>query len=249
MSEADLGGAALAWLLMIGVLSGAASVWALRNWSNPVRFREEMNRVIAHLMEFRLFAEEPTLIIRAQWNLLRANARMLRVLLAPSLLLLIPFVLLFSAMEGFFARAALPIGEAAVITLQGRGNLRAAQLQTPREIAVETPAVSAPRLHQVSWRVRPLEAVRGSLQVQWDGHLLRKSIAAGAGLHWTAAQRSGSLAGFVAHPFEIPFADSEADWVRVEYPAASVAGVSWLVWYSVAALLGGLLPLQRTSHV
>ena len=132
MSEAELGGAALAWLLMVGLVSGAASVWALRRWSDLIRFRAEMNRVIAHLMEFRLFAEEPALIVRAQWNLLKANARMLRVLLAPSLLLLIPFVLLFAAMDGFFARAALPIGEPAVITLQGRGNLPAAQLRTPR---------------------------------------------------------------------------------------------------------------------
>lgn len=247
MSEAELGGAALAWLLMVGLVSGAASVWALRRWSDLIRFRAEMNRVIAHLMEFRLFAEEPALIVRAQWNLLKANARMLRVLLAPSLLLLIPFVLLFAAMDGFFARAALPIGEPAVITLQGRGNLPAAQLRTPHEIAVETPAVSAPRLHQVSWRVRPLSAVSGSLQLRWDGHVLSKSIAAGAGLHWTAAQRSGSLAGFVMHPFETPFADSEADWVRVAYPAASVAGVSWLVWYSLGALLGALVSLWRSS--
>jgi hypothetical protein len=247
LSEVDLGGVAGAWLLAAGVLSGAASIWAFQRWSDTEQLRVSTNSVMAHLMEFRLFAQEPSLIVRAQWNLLRANAGMLRALLGPSLLLVLPFVVLLGVLDGFFGYAALSAGEIAIVTVQASGPLHDAILQTPDGVTVETPAVRALAEHQISWRIRPGRAVSGLMQITANGAVMQKSIRTGAGLHWIAAQRSGSLVGFFLHPQEWPLFHQKVSWVRVQYPVAAVFGFHWLVSYSIAACVGALLTLWRVS--
>ncbi len=248
MNEIDLGTGAQLWVLAAGAISGAASVWALGRWSDTEQLRVSINSILAHLMEFRLFAQEPSLIVRAQWNLLRANARMLRALLGPSLLLVVPFGALLALLDGFFGHTALQAGVAGVVTVQASGSLDDARLQTPTGITVETPALRAPAVHQVSWRIKSVHAVSGLMQISAHGAVMQKSIRTGSGLQWIAPQRSGSLPGFVLHPQEWPLFRRDIDWVRIQYPLALVFGFHWLVCYSVAACVGALLTLWRVSQ-
>ena len=249
MNDVDLGGSALGLLMAAGALSGAASLWAFRRWCDSGRLRAASNVMLAHLMEFRLFTEEPLLILRAQRDLLAANARLLRLVALPSLLLTVPFALALTAADAYFARAPLRAGEAAVVTVQSAAGLPNVQLQAPPEIVVETPPVRARFRNQISWRVRPSRAASGTLRLRWDGRSIEKSIAASPGLHWLSEQRSGSLLGYLGHPRELPFSDRAIDWVRIQYPGANVFGFSWLVWYSMAACGGALLASLGASRL
>ena len=224
----ELGGAAAAWLVTAGVLSGAASIAAFALWTDTAKLRTAVNRILAHLLEFRLFAEEPRLILRAQANLLRANASLLRALLGPSVLLMIPFALLLAVLEGFFGHVALRAGEAAVVTMRGLGNW---QLRAPSGVAVESPAVRALRIQEVSWRIRPARAVTGKLEVSGSGRMWQKTMHAGQGIHWIAPDN--------------PFSSR----LQVHYPEAWVYGQHWWVWYSAAAFIGALLGGWRTWRV
>ena len=244
----DLGWAAKAWVLAAGALSGAASIWAFRRWSDTELLRASINKIMAHLMEFRLFAQDPALILRAQANLLRANGQMLRGLLGPSLVLVLPFAFLLIVLDGFFGHAGLAAGDGSVVTVKAFGLLPDALLQVPDGITVETPAVRAITEHQISWRIRPLRAVTGRVQITGDGAVMQKSIRTGDGLHWIAAQRSGSLAGFLLHPEEWPLFRRDIDWVRIQYPSATVFGFHWLMSYSIAACVSALITLWRVSQ-
>ncbi|HZU28359.1 MAG TPA: hypothetical protein VFA04_22720, partial [Bryobacteraceae bacterium] len=58
--------------------------------------------------------------------------------------------------------------------------------------------------------------------------------------------KAGSAPAFLIHPTEIP--DSHAQWIEVRYPAATILGLHWLVWFLIITTLGGLL-LRRPLGV
>ena len=245
MNPVELGATAF-WLLMAaGTLTGAASLWAFRRWSNAAKLRAAVNRMLAHLLEFRLFADEPALILRAQRDLLSANWEFLKQLIGPSLLLMPPFVILIVIADAIFGQAPLKPGHAAVVTIQCNPsratNLPAAWLEAPPGIEVETPPVRIPRAAEISWRVRPIRNSSGDLRIHCNGRVMTKSISAKVGLQWLSDRRAGSMLEFLLRPFELPFFSPVVKSISVNYPSATVLNVNWLVWFSIASIAGALV--------
>jgi hypothetical protein len=250
--EVELGAGAFWLLIVVGALSGAVSIWAFRKWSNAAKLRVAINRIVAHLMEFRLFADEPALIVRAQYNLLAANARFLKLLLLPSLLLLPFFVILLVGLDAVFDKAPLPVNRPAVVTVQfseaSSSPLPDVRLEVPAGMSVETEPVRIPVDSQISWRVRPKSRLAGELRVLYNGQAIAKNFSSGTGLQWLSERRSGSLTGFLRQPFEAPFAASTVKSISLRYPPATVFATNWLVWFSAGSILGAMaagLFLQR----
>jgi hypothetical protein len=244
----DFGAEALLFVVLAGLVSGAASVWFMKVSSKEGDVRAAANRIIAHIFEFRLFADEPALILRAQWDLMAANGRLLRCLALPSLFLILPFGALIVAGEGVFGIAPLEPGQSAVLTVQCRRTedamARDIQLDAPSGIVVETPAVRIPSEAQLCWRVRALLPVAGSFQIRSGRRLLTKSVDAGGGLQIVSDFRAGTLWSFWAHPLELPFSDPVLLSIRLQYPAATVFHAHWLVWFFLASLPGSLLAMR-----
>lgn len=166
MNDVDLGAAALWSLIPISILAGFATVFVFRRWTDGAALRATTNRMIAHLMEFRLFLDEPALIFRAQGDLFAANGRLLVLILRPILILAIPFAVLLAAMDAHYARAPLQIGHPTVVTAQFKpGDHAGIVLKAPKGIDIETPGVHVARLNQISWRIRPVRPFSGKIQV------------------------------------------------------------------------------------
>jgi hypothetical protein len=238
VNEVDLGAKAF-WLLMgAGVLSGIASFSAFRHCSDTAKLRLAANRILAHLFELRLFADEPALLLRAQRDLLAANGRLLRQVAAPSLLLVLPFSALLVTLDAFFGRAPLQPGQPAVVTLECGTPLPQTQLKAPAGIQVETLPVRVVRLSQISWRVRPLQAVDGVLQVHLNGRVITKNISSTPGLQWLSPSRAGSITAFLLHPLEPPYSGSTVHSISVRYPSATVFNLNWLVWFLAGSIIG-----------
>ncbi len=242
MIEADLGTAAFWLLLGIGALSGMVSVQVFQRWSDAGRLRPAVNRVLAHLFEFHLFANEPRLILRAQRDLIVANMQVLQLVAIPSLILALPFAILLAGADAFFGRAPLKPGEATVVTVQcgsraGISGCPAMELSAPAGMKVETPPVRVPGEHQVSWRVRPIRASSGELKIRCDGRTVGKSISAEPGLHWLSEKRTRGRSALLA-PLEMPVTDPDIESITVLYPPAKVFGIHWLVWFFLGSLLG-----------
>ncbi|MBI3470004.1 MAG: hypothetical protein HY013_01440, partial [Candidatus Solibacter usitatus] len=211
--------------------------------------RRAKNRLKAHLMELRLFSDEPALVWRAHLDLLSANLRYLSLMLRPAVILALPMVALLVQMEAFYGRAPLTPGRASIVTMQLKEPLDPAAappaLQTPPEIAVETPAVRAISERQVSWRIRPLRAGSGRLRIELPGGPVDKKIEAGEGLRYLAERRVGSLAGLFWHPGEMPLSNPAVDWIEVHYPPAAVPWfgleLHWMIWLVAISMVGALL--------
>ncbi len=252
MTEVELGVKAFWLVIAAGALSGFASWSFFRRRSDPARLRGAVNGIVAHLFELRLFAHEPVLVLRAQRDLLAANFHFLRLVMLPSLILVLPFAILLVAMDSLFGRAPLQVGEPAIVTLAfshavGRKSAKA-QLDAPPGIVVETPPVHVLSLSQISWRLRPVRAVRGEVRLRYGNRVIRKSISSEPGIQWLSDIRAGSVWRFLRHPSELPFSSSAIHSVSVVYPAATIFHVNWLVWFAVASLSGAAAsPVIRRS--
>lgn len=245
MDEIELGAGAFWALAAAGVVAGIASLWSFRRWCDMRKLRILANRVIAHLLEIQLFSDEPALLLRAQRDLLVANGRFLKALAGPSLLLSLPFLPCLVALNAMFARAPLPVGHAAVVTLKlsesAQRGARDPELIAPPGIRVEAEPVHVLRLHEMSWRLRPTRAAAGELQILWNGQTIRKSISSRPGMQWLSDGRAGTLPAFFRYPQEWPFRHIGVAYVALPYPSAVIFGVTWIFWFSLTALAGAVV--------
>jgi hypothetical protein len=244
VNEVELGLPAFCLLTIISVVAGYISLWAFRHSSDLDRLRWALNRVVAHLFELRLFSDDPARVIRAQFDLLVANGALLRQVAVPSLILAIPFTLLFFAMDALLSLAPLQTGVPTIVTLQYR--LRSGKsppdvkLEAPPSIRVETRPVHIARLAQIAWRIRPMRSTEGHLKLNYNGQLVTKSISSVHGLQWLSDMRTGSRLGFLLHPYEVPFSALGIESVSVRYPRATLLHVNWTVWFCIGILVGSL---------
>src|ERR1035438_1471822 len=102
----------------ITILSTWALLWIWSKTSDPVRMRRLRNRVLAAILELRLYPEEPAVKWRAFRSLVGANLRYLFVASRPALLTLLPVASLLMQLDTYYGRAPLPVGLPAVLTLR-----------------------------------------------------------------------------------------------------------------------------------
>ena len=245
MREVDLGARAFWLVVSLGAASGALSWFAFRRWSDADKLRGARNAMLAHLWEFRLFSDEPLLILRAQRDLLASNGRLLHALAKPLLLLALPFALLMDFAEAWVGRAPLQTAESAVVTAHYQSKLPELKLTLPAGFDLETLPVTVESENQVSWRIHPRRELSGKIELRAGSKTLEKSISSASGLQWISEQRSASVLQFLAHPREVPYRAQQIDWVGIQYPPAVIFGHRWLVWFSLAACCGALLPTLR----
>jgi len=172
--DQDLGLPAFAGIAAASVAAAVMALYVLRRWSDQKKMAEVRSRMAAHLLEFRLFMDEPALILRSQRDLLVDNARLMRLLARPLLILVVPMALLMWQLDALYARAPLRPGEAAVVTAESRQS----SIAVPDGVAVETEPVYLQARNETCWRIRPSRAVSGTLRAG----ALRTRLVAGWGV-------------------------------------------------------------------
>ncbi len=244
MNETDLGSHALWSLIPISIFAGLVMAFVFRRYSDRHAIHTTINRILARLMEIRLFIDEPALVMRANRALLRENWHLVRLLIRPSMVLAVPFIILLAQMDAFYGRAPLRIGDPAIVTVQLKNGDEAVicdvRLRAPAAIAVETPGVHVVSQHQISWRIRAVAPLSGDLQVIGPKQVARKSITADSGVHYLSERRVSSLPAFLLHPVERPLFDSAFAWIEVLYPSATILHWHWLVWFFLVSSVTGI---------
>ena len=207
------------WTLApLSVTLGIVAAVVFRNFSDREAIRRTVNRMIAHVLEFRLFLDSPALVFRAQRELLRENLKLLRLIALPCAILAIPFALAITQLDGWYGRAPLPVGEDAIVTVQLTGPaMIPLQLETPAGISVETPAIRILHDRRVAWLIRPTRDLAGQLTFTPGNY--KANIVAG--------NHSSLLS--LHHKFR----NSQMAWVEIPYPQADILGLNWLIWFFV----------------
>lgn len=232
-----------------GLLLGAAMMWIFRRTADRQALGMAVKRIQAHLVEFWLFADEPALVGKFWGDLLAANVRLLRGMLAPLLILPAPMIPLFFLMDAIYGHSPLAVGRPALVTVGlARETPGAPILIAPDGIHAETPPVRIPGAREVSWRIRPDRAMSGALRVVLDGAAVEKSIRSGSGFALVSTKRTQSWINLIRNPAETPLPAGPVASIEVAYPSASVslAGLEahWSVWAAVFMLAGAILPAR-----
>jgi hypothetical protein len=144
-------------LVAVAALYGVTAGVAFRLFTNRVRVRQAANLLIAHILEFRLFIDEPSVIWRAQRGALRANCGMLQAIALPTILMAVVFAFAWEPMERRFGHGPLKVGEATVMTAHTD------PVPCFAGLLFETPGVYIPRTGETVWRVRLVRALKSPL--------------------------------------------------------------------------------------
>jgi hypothetical protein len=224
-------------------------LWVFKKTSNPTKIGAAKRLVYAHLLELRVFRDEPSVMWRAQKSLLGANLRYLGWMLIPALWLAPPFAILLVHLDAYYGRAPLAVGSATIVTMQMQAPFDSAAaapiLETPAGVSVETPAVRIAAERQVSWRIRPVADASGDLRIRLGGDTLTKRIEAGGRARFVAGRRVGSLWDALWYPDESRLLAGQVEWIEIRYPEARLSvwgvGMHWLVWFTLISMLSALL--------
>lgn len=242
-------------LALISAAAGAGMLWVFQRTSDQAAIRAVKRLVQAHLLELRIYRDEPGVMWQAQKSLVASNLRYMGLMLRPALIMGLPFAILLVHLDAFYGRAPLRVGADTIVTMGLRGPAGGSvpRLDAPPGVAVETPAVRVLDQGQVSWRIRPRTAVSGLLRIRVEGGAVEKRIEAGAGPRFVAGRKVSSLWDAVWHPDEPRIAAPNVDWVEIRYPDARVEWLGirmhWLIWFIVVSMLAALLLKKRFGVV
>lgn len=237
-------------LVVLSLLAGVGMLWIFAKTSKPDRIKAAKSKVYAHLLELRVYGDDPSVMWRAQKSLLKFNMRYMALMLAPALWMALPVAILLVHLESYYGRAPLGVGQEAVLTAGVRGGLDAPpSLKAPQGVVVETEPVRVMPENQVSWRLRPTAPVSGTLRMTIGGETVEKSIDAGGAARLVSDRRVSSAWGALWHPGEPVLASRNVEWAEIRYPGKEIelAGIRlhWLVWFLIFSMGSALLLKKR----
>ena len=223
MSEVELGIGAVAVLALVSVATTIVALLVVRRWSDQDEIARLRRVSQAHLLEFRLFQDDPTQILQSQRALIVDQVRLMARLFRPLLILIIPMLFIMWQLDALYGRAPLRVGEAAVISVNSRED----GISAPARLTVETKPVFTQATGQTSWRIRPSHEASGVVRI---GSLQRR-IVAGSGL------------AYLPEPLFDP------EQISVTYPRATVYGLHWLVWFAGLSIVSAFTLRRRLRTV
>jgi hypothetical protein len=246
-------------LLWHGFLLGLVALGIYAVASNQKALRRSKSRLLARVLEIRLFRDDPVSVLVAFGHVVGGTVRYLSHSMKPLAFLLPLVVLWIIQLAGWFEWRPLLPGETSLVTVRLKSGVAPqaapAALHVPDGFVAETPAFRSRNENELVWRVRALRAGSGVLRFDVAGVTVEKGIVAGTALEpLSPARVAGGVWPSLTWPVEAPLGKEGApvEEIRVEYPRRSwdVWGYSgnWLVVLLVASIGFGLV-LKRPLGV
>ncbi len=224
--------------LALGGLILALIWWALWRLTTDSRsVGQILSQATGHFLEIGLYKDQPRAMGESLWELQRVSLRLGWVLLAPSLLFLIPLVLVGGYLGACSSHRPLLPGESAVLSVRGPAKVRL--VLHPSLVEEAGPLVrDVNGKKETVWRISG--TTPGSFQVAMEVGEKRylKRVRVGAPGPAVKSTRSSRWLGWLQNPTELPLS-GEAE-VRLDYPPHTTwLGVWSVPWWLV--LLGWFL--------
>lgn len=231
-----------AWvsLAVFGLVGGVVALLIYKVSSNQEGLAAVKRRIHAGLFEIRLFNDDLRAILRSQGDILRANLTYLRLSLKPMVWLLPLFLVILVQLQFHYGYRGLEPGRPVLVEVAlkesraGGEGKPDARLEAPAGLAVETPAVWAPAVRELTWRIVAEKPGDYQLRLHLDGRTVEKSVTAARGLVRRSPLRvsPGLLSQFL-YPAEDPLPeDGPVESIAVGYPPADTSlfsdGSEWL---------------------
>jgi hypothetical protein len=230
-----------AGLWIVSIILGVLMVMIFGRLSNQAAISRRKEIIKGHLLSLSLYPHELGVALGTYGRIFVSLGAYVGLLLAPTLVLIVPFVIVAIQLEARFGRLPLSPGQTAVVTAEFPGEIPSdVVLDGPEggEVTVETPGVRIPAQKEVSWRVRANREGEFSLIVRDGEREYAKRVVVGGGLQTVSAQRPNRIPDQILYPVEDPVDGIER--IRLEYPRAQVRLLVWETHWMVFFVLVSL---------
>ncbi len=232
--------------VLMSIAIGIAMLWVVGKTSNQPAIERAKKLMQAHLLEMRLFGDDPGLLLAAQKDLILSNFKYVGHMLRPALFLALPMVILYGHLDAVYGRRPLRVGETALVTAKVVPQRGVPVLSASTGATVETAAVRVQAAGEVSWRVRVIENGSAELTLKSAAGELTKSALAGANFEYVSQRRSGRWwERLLLAPGEDGYGSTGVEWLDVRYPTAEIGfgpfTTHWVVWFLLISIVTAYL--------
>jgi len=251
-----------------GILTGIVLALSFWLFTNHAAIRTLRRKLWAHVLELRLFGDDPALAFGSLLRISKTNALLLGHALPPLAIAAPVVALLTVPLTDFFARTPLQTAGHAVLTVRLRpagdraptgGMVRSGEptpavearpaadralppveLQTPPWVEVDAPPVHVPAAREISWRLRATAPRLGLCRISVAGETVTKELDARPAPRYSSTVRSTAWADALLHPAEsrLPAGPVERIWISPVPAPLRFAGVTMEWWEWLAAIAG-----------
>ncbi len=240
------------WFALAAV-SLATAVFMLlvyRVTSNPARIRRIKDRIIAHLLEIRLYKHNLPATFHAQGSILWWNLKYLSQSAKPMLVIILPLVLVLLQLDLWFGYEPLKPGESAIVRVWLRQEYHPSRMSIalipPGGVEPETPPLRIDAEKEVDWRVRAIRSGVQEIGIRVGDEIVTKSVVVeeGAFARVSPARVAPGLFDQLVNPGEQSIAAlSPVRRIEIDLAprAMNVFGwrVHWLIVYFVLSVAFG----------
>lgn len=227
------------WQVVVLALPGALFALAIYKLvSRQEAIRDAKDKIVAHLLELRLFRDDMRVLLRAEGRVFLSIGRYLGHSLLPMAVMLPVFLLLLIQIESRFAFRGLAPDEQAIVTVGVASELPVSRIPVRLDagdgLRVATPALRADASSEIYWRIQAVTAGVHDLKMHIGGEQADRIVQAdGAGGAMTMAYRASDMRTLLyprgaALPSNGPVATLAIDYPRALGEFAGLSSTSWI---------------------
>lgn len=247
-------------LSVIALVTSVGILLVFRATSDQGALRQVKARIVAGILEIRLFRDDPRSIFRSQAAILRESLAYFRLSLRPMAWVILPVMLLVAQLQFRYAYEAPEPGQRTIVRVQLADHVALDRpgeelvLEVPEGIRVETPLLYVPARGQALWGVSVTEAGQYRLRVRVGNRRVEKHLAAVAELGRRSPRRpSPAVLDQLVYPAEPPVpTGGPVQWIEIDYPEARLdlwgLSIHWMVAFFALTIIFAF-GLQRPLRV
>jgi uncharacterized membrane protein (DUF106 family) len=240
------------WVAMtaLSLLTALLMLLVYRLTSNQQRIRAVKDKIIAHLLEMRLYKDSLRITFRALGKILWYNLKYLAHSARPMLVMIVPLVLAIIHIDQWFGYESLNPDEAALVKVRLKEGYEPSHEIVSAEpspgFIIETSALRIDKEREVDWRLRAAEPGSWDLIVMVNNQAVTKQIVVGGRSlsRISPAKVARDWIDQLLNPGEAAISETSAvKMIEIGYPARrmTVFGwrLHWLIVYLVLSIVFG----------
>jgi len=237
-------------MIFISFLTALLMLFIFRFTSNQQGIRQVKKKIIAHLLELRLFKDSLSITLKAQGNILRYNLKYIGYSAKPMLVLIIPIFLILVQLNLWFGYQDLAPGQKAILKVKMEKGHDLFDINIAIEpssaLNIETPPLRIEEEREINWRFQTKEKGVHDITLIINGQRFTKKIAV-AQKPLCKISQSRIQRNFIDelfNPGEAPLpGDIPLKTIEVTYPPQRMNLLGWrihwlIVYFALSIIFG-----------